>query len=153
MLTLDENRRRYELYKQGFSDKMIGKKLNYSSKTINDWREKRGLPSNKRNGFENQIDDSMICGSDKNWKSKRIEYIKKQLKRIEQIIDCKTTFLVNLKNLGYAIRLEKGKTKTEILLSSIDSVEYISNKDFQLYIDDKLKSAMNNFVRKRYDGK
>lgn len=153
MLTPDENKRRYDLYKQGFSDEEIAQKLNYSQSTIESWRNKRGLPSNQRNGYENDIYDSMVVGSDKNWFQRRINYIEKQLQKVEQIINCKATLYIPNVSGNYKIIIENRKTKTEILIVGIKSDQFISNFDYQLYIDDKIKSAMINFIRKRYNGK
>ena len=153
MLTPDENKRRYDLYKQGFSDEEIASKLNYSQSTIENWRNKRGLPSNQRNGYENDIFDSMVVGPDKNWLQKRINYVEKQLQKVEQIINCQATLNIPKVSGNYKIILENRKIKTEVLIVGIESDQFISNIDYQLYIDDKIKSAMINFIRKRYNGK
>lgn len=153
MLTPDENKRRYDLYKQGFSDEEIALKLNYSQSTIENWRNKRGLPSNQRNGYENDIFDSMVVGPNKNWFQKRINYVEKQLQKVEQIINCQATLNIPKVSGNYKIILENMKTKTEVLIVGIESDQFISNIDYQLYIDEKIKSAMINFIRKRYNGK
>lgn len=153
MLTPDENKRRYDLYKQGFSDEEIALKLNYSQSTIENWRNKRGLPSNQRNGYENDIFDSMVVGPNKNWFQKRINYVEKQLQKVEQIINCQATLNIPKVSGNYKIILENRKTKTEVLIVGIESDQFISNIDYQLYIDEKIKSAMINFIRKRYNGK
>lgn len=153
MLTPDENKRRYDLYKQGFSDEEIALKLNYSQSTIENWRNKRGLPSNQRNGYENDIFDSMVVGPNKNWFQKRINYVEKQLQKVEQIINCQATLNIPKVSGNYKIIIENRKTKTEVLIVGIESDQFISNIDYQLYIDEKIKSAMINFIRKRYNGK
>lgn len=153
MLTSDENKRRYDLYKQGFSDEEIASKLNYSQSTIENWRNKRGLPSNQRNGYENDIFDSMVVGPDENWLQKRINYVEKQLLKVEQIIDCQASLYIPKKNGNYKIIIKSKKTKTEILLIAIESDQFVSNLDYQLYINDRIKSGMSSFVRKRYNEK
>lgn len=153
MLTPDENKRRYDLYQQGFSDEEIASKLNYSQSTIENWRNKRGLPSNQRNGFENDICYSMVVGPNRNWLQKRISYVKKQLQIVEQIIDCQTDLCIPKKNGNYKIIIKSKKTKTEILLIAIESDQFVSNLDYQLYINDRIKSGMSSFVRKRYNEK
>ena len=153
MLTADENKRRYELYKQGFSDEEIGLKLNYSKSTIEKWRNKRSLPSNQRNGFENDNHNSMVIDNDENWLQKRIEYVKSKLQKVEQIINCNATLYIPEISGNYKIILENSKTKTEVLIVGIESDQFISNIDYQLYIDKKIRSAMINFIRKRYNGK
>ena len=146
-------KRRYDLYKQGFSDEEIALKLNYSQSTIENWRNKRGLPSNQRNGYENDIFDSMVVGPNKNWFQKRINYVEKQLQNVEQIINCQATLNIPKVSGNYKIILENRKTKTEVFIVGIESDQFISNIDYQLYIDEKIKSAMINFIRKRYNGK
>lgn len=153
MLTPDENKRRYELYKQGFSDEEIAQKLNYSQSTIENWRNKRGLPSNQRNGFENDFNQSMVVGFNENWLQKRIDYVKKQLQKVEQIVNCQATLIIPKVSGNYKMEFEKQRIKISVLIVGITSDQFISNVDFKLYINDKIKSGMTSFVRKRYNEK
>lgn len=42
----DENERRLNLYKKGYTDRQIANELHYSACTIFQWRQKRGLKAN-----------------------------------------------------------------------------------------------------------
>lgn len=44
---IKDHNERLELYKQGFSDSEIGKRLHYERSSIGSWRRKNGLPLNR----------------------------------------------------------------------------------------------------------
>lgn len=46
-LSPEENRRRYNLWKQGYTDCQIAKELGIHPTSVMRWREERGLPPNK----------------------------------------------------------------------------------------------------------
>ena len=51
-LTEQEEKERMDLYKQGLDDRQISDKLHLSKGPIWMWRKKKGLPSNKKQGFQ-----------------------------------------------------------------------------------------------------
>ena len=150
MLTVKEQKERFEMYLQGKTDQEIGDSLGYSSETIRNWRAERNLPLNY--GMEIEISDKYV--SNKNRKQNRISFVKNCLKKCADVLKCESVFEVDENTKFAKISVWNESDRENILLLNLNDDSYfITDYDFENYVNSRVKSVMCKFIRKLYDMK
>lgn len=147
MIDLKENRERYRMYLEGMTDAEIAEKLICTEDCIRRWRERRSLPINI--GFPIEIYNKYIGrkGSNKN----RELYLKKSLMFVKSFIKC--TIDVCFNNNETYILIEKEDVSVKFILPALYSQDFVCDYEYENYINEKIKSAFCNFIRKYYESR
>lgn len=148
MITLKEQRERYEMYLSGATDQEIAEKLGYAPETIQNWRAARNLPSNY--GLAIEIEDKYI--TNKYRYKNRVQFAKDCIKNASSILKCNSTF--EEKEKFPFVSFSNGNVVEDILLLNMKDDKYFTtDKDFERYVNSRIKSLMCKFIRSLYDEK
>lgn len=148
MLTLKEQKERYEMYLGGATDQEIGDKLGYAPETIQNWRVERNLPYNY--GREIEVDDKYV--KNRNRYRNRISFVNKCVKNASSILSAESSIDKDENTHFLKISFRVDTVAENILLVNMkDDNYFVTDKDFEKYVNSRIKSLMCKFIRSLYD--